>query len=192
MTVTVDFRTFILFLLSIMKRNSTIQVKAAFLLLVFALNTVVGFACAVRTNMGATTHHHKHTEETTGKGGHEHANGSKHQHTNPEKKPAPAHIHADGKKHHHHQAIKNEENPAGKSGKDDCCNNGVIKFQNLDKKLSQNTRLVIDNPVFISLFQAFPGIDLFKPSGISQQKNKARYFHPPPPDIRIIIQSFQI
>jgi hypothetical protein len=183
------FGTFIIFLLSLMKRNSTIQVKAAFLLLVFALNTVVGFACAVRTNMGATTH--QHTEETPGKGVHEHANGSKHHHTNPEKKPATAHIHADGKKHHH-QAIKNEENPAGKSGKDDCCNNGVIKFQNLDKKLSQNTRLVIDNPVFISLFPAFPGVDLFKHSGVSQQKNKARYFHPPPPDIRIKIQSFQI
>ena len=172
-----------------MKRNSTLQVKAAFLLLVFALNTVVGFACAVRTNLGATKH--QHTEETTGKGGHEHANGSKHQHTIPEKKAVPAHMHADSKKHHH-EAIKNEEKPDGKSGKDDCCNNGVIKFQNLDKNLSQNTRLVIDNPEFISLFQAFPGVDLFKPSGISQQKNKARYFHPPPPDIRIIIQSFQI
>ncbi|AOM78716.1 hypothetical protein [Pedobacter steynii] len=41
-----------------MNRNSGIQRKAAFLLIVFLLNTVVGFACSVGMEMGAVEHHH--------------------------------------------------------------------------------------------------------------------------------------
>lgn len=50
-----------------MNRNSGIQRKAAFLLIVFLLNTVVGFACSVGMEMGAVEHHHhsSKTEKTT-------------------------------------------------------------------------------------------------------------------------------
>src|SRR4051794_29582246 len=41
-----------------MKRTSTIQIKAIFLLIVFVLNTMVGFACAVGVEF--KSHHHKH------------------------------------------------------------------------------------------------------------------------------------
>ncbi|MGI8952237.1 MAG: HYC_CC_PP family protein [Chitinophagaceae bacterium] len=46
-----------------MERIISIKLKAALLLTVFALNTVVGFACAVGINMGFNSHHHE--EETT-------------------------------------------------------------------------------------------------------------------------------
>lgn len=57
-----------------MNRNSGIQRKAAFLLIVFLLNTVVGFACSVGMEMGAVEshhhsqgdkdHHHDHSSKT--------------------------------------------------------------------------------------------------------------------------------
>ncbi|MVT42056.1 hypothetical protein GO495_15800 [Chitinophaga oryziterrae] len=47
-----------------MKRTRTIQIKAFFLLVVFALNTMAGFACAV--GMELIAHHHdKHHHHKT-------------------------------------------------------------------------------------------------------------------------------
>lgn len=48
-----------------MKRSKTIQLKAVFLLAVFILNTMVGFACAVGLDMGFNSKHHHHKEGTT-------------------------------------------------------------------------------------------------------------------------------
>ena len=42
-----------------MKRSPSIQLKAAFLLIVFSLNTVVGFACSVGLEMGFNSSHHQ-------------------------------------------------------------------------------------------------------------------------------------
>lgn len=47
-----------------MKRSRTIQLKAIFLLAVFTLNTLVGFACAVGLDMGFNSKHHHHKEGT--------------------------------------------------------------------------------------------------------------------------------
>ncbi len=47
-----------------MKRAISIKIKAAFLLIVFALNTVVGFACAMGVDMGFN-HNHHHEETVT-------------------------------------------------------------------------------------------------------------------------------
>ena len=62
-----------------MKKNISIQLKAAFLLIVFGLNTMVGFACAIGVDMGFNTTNH-HDEEATEV--HQHADGSKHDHHN--------------------------------------------------------------------------------------------------------------
>ena len=64
-----------------MKRNISIQLKAALLLIVFSLNTVIGFACAMGVDMGFNTHHHDE-EEATETTVHVHADGKKHQHHN--------------------------------------------------------------------------------------------------------------
>jgi len=139
--------------------------KAAILLTVFLLNTVVGFACAVGLNMGFnSTHHHGHgkTEATEIKG---------------------SHHHADVDHHHHHQ----------KKDKDNCCNDNVIKLVETDKSLSAVPHFSI-NPAFSVIFvSTFYNIDLLTSS---RAKVNSRYFvrsyHPPIPDIRIAIQSFQI
>ena len=62
-----------------MNKNISIQAKAAFLITVFSLNTIIGFACAIGIDMGFNATHH-HEEEGI---------------------QAPLHIHADGKKHVH-------------------------------------------------------------------------------------------
>ena len=183
-----------------------------FLLLVFSLNTVVGFACAMGWNINFATSHHK--GELLKPLIHTHSNGKQHHHlSKPEKASvhshpdgknrhhqhepvkAPTHVHKNGKKHEHkNEAVypHHKEKETSKNGKDDCCNDEVIKFQNLDKSLSQNARITNDVLVFIAILGIFPGFDVVKLSKSYPAKYKARFFYPPPPDIRIAIQSFQI
>lgn len=174
-----------------MKRNTSIQLKAAFLLAVFALNTVAGFACAMGLGMGSKTSHHK--DEATEPSIHIHADGKKHHHA-PEPAKATAHEHADGKKHEHHdEPVKqhHEEKEIPKKDKDDCCNDDVQKFQNLDKNLNPNVKTVIDPIVFVAILSTFLGIDIFQTSA-APQLPAIRYLFPPPPNILIAIQRFQI
>jgi len=89
-----------------MKKRRSIQLKAAFLMIVFSLNTLIGFACAVGINMGFNTSHH-HEDEAT---------------------EAVVHIHKDGKKHVHHEDAKHHDGSDkdhAKNGKDNCCNDKV-------------------------------------------------------------------
>jgi len=154
-----------------MKRSRSIQLKAALLLLVFSMNTVIGFACAIGVNMGFNTTNH-HDEEATEV--HQHADGIKHDHHN---QPA---------KHEH------ENNKSEKKEKKGCCNDEVQKLQSLDKALNQNAKTVIDVPAFAAIISTFFGIDIFSFAKAYPLKYIARYFYLPPPDIRIAIQSFQI
>ncbi|SHN36157.1 hypothetical protein [Chitinophaga sp. CF418] len=151
-----------------MKRNTSIQrFKAALLLTVFLLNTVVGFACAVGLDMGFNpTHHHEHNET-----GGAQTKGSHHQ--------------ADVNHHHHHHPQKKE--------KDNCCNDNVIKVIQTDKSRSPALDFSINPAFFIVFVSTFYNVDLW---ASSRAKVNSRYFvrsyHPPIPDIRIAIQSFQI
>ncbi len=169
-----------------MKRNTSIQLKAAFLLLIFALNTIVGFACAVGLDMGFNT---PHLDEAPKKV-HIHADGKKHDHADRK-----FHVHSNGKKHDHpNQPVKHqhEEKKAEEKQKDGCCNDDVQKLQRLDKALSQNAKITIDAPVFIVIVRMYTGMDILSLSMAYPLKFKDRFFYPPPSDIRIAIQRFQI
>ena len=150
-----------------MKSISSIQLKAALLFVVFGLNTVVSFACAISVDMGFNTSHH-HDEEAT-----------------------EVHIHADGKKHHHEKPTHSHNNK-DKEEKGGCCNDSVIKFSQVDKPVPQPN--IIVSPVFFAAFIAtYYAIDISYPSQVSgSTKYFVRNYHPPIPDIRISIQSFQI
>jgi hypothetical protein len=155
-----------------MKLNPTIQFKGAFLMIVFSLNTVIGFSCAVGMDMGFFSKHYQEKEgvETM------------------------AQTHTSGKSHHaakaHQEKTCCNHNPNG--NKDNCCNNEVLKFSQLDKSVPGT--LNIAAPVFFTAFiSSFYNIDL----SVSAVKNAnasffSRSHHPPIPDIRIAIQSFQI
>ena len=98
-----------------MNRNLSIQIKAAFLLLVFGLSTVVGFACAIGIDMGFNSSHHH--DEVASK----------------------VHVHADGKKQHHQDKVSNHhDDNEDTSQKDDCCNGKVVKISQADKAVVQS------------------------------------------------------
>ena len=153
-----------------MKRNISIQLKAALLVIVFSLNTVISFACSVGIDMEFnTTHHHDEENKTI-------TRNISHHHD----------------KSHHHGETDNDQHKSG-NGKGNCCNDEVIKFAQVDKSVSQPLSLGI-NPIFLTSFiSSFYNIDvLFASQATPNIKYFVRSYHPPIPDIRIAIQSFQI
>ncbi len=150
-----------------MKQPRSIRYKAAFLLTVFALNTLVGFACAMGVDMGFNSSHHGQQEK------------------------GEMHIHKDGKKHLHKPgAGKHHNNSKQATSKTDgCCKGKVVKLQTADKTL-QYSQPIIAVPEFT--VSAFFQPAIFPPVKGVLQKYIDYYFHPPPHDIRVSIQSFQI
>ena len=154
-----------------MIKNFSIQLKAAFLLIIFGLNTVVSIACAMDINMGFNSFDH-----------HELENLSTHDHT-------------EGVKlEHHKHGIKPEKDDShhSKKEKKGCCNNDVQKFQSLDKALNQNVKTVLFAPNLVVTYNYYSGVENYKLLKSFLQKFKDRFFYPPPIDIRIAIRSFQI
>ncbi|MEP6701118.1 MAG: hypothetical protein ABJA85_07375 [Bacteroidota bacterium] len=150
-----------------MKKNISIKLKAALLVVVFGLNTAVGFACAIGLDMSFNNTHH-HGEEAI-----------------------EVHVHADGKKHHH-ETPAHRHNDKNKDGKGGCCNNSIIIFSQADKSVPQSN-IVFSTVFFPAFFAIYYGIDISYPSQVScSSKYFVRSYHPPIPDIRISIQSFQI
>ncbi len=152
-----------------MKNIKSIQIKAAFLLMVFSLNVIIGFACAMGLDMGFNaTHHHEEAIKIS------------------------VHVHADGKKHIHHGKTDNDHDKS-KDGKDNCCNDKVTKFSQLDKSVPQSLNSII-NPVFFTAFvSSFYHIDVLHSSNVTT--NIKPFVRSTPltiSDIRIVIQSFQI
>lgn len=155
-----------------MIQNISIQLKAAFLLIVFGLNTVIGFACAVGADVNfiSSSHHNEAPEVST-------------------------HVHANGKNHEHHQQphkAHHKEKQVPKKHEHGCCNDDVLKFQSLDKSLDVNTKSTLNAPLFVAIPVALPGANILKIFQAAPQQYLTRNIHPPPADIRIAIRSFQI
>lgn len=150
-----------------MKRKKSILLNAAFLLIIFSLNMIIGFACAVGLNMGFNAHHHDGNETAMLKTPHHH-NASQ-----------------------HHDEADNEHHKS-KDGKDNCCNDQVMKFTQIDKSVPQTLKSI--SPAFITAFvSAWYGIDILYTSYSNTSiKYFVRSYHPPIADIRIAIRSFQI
>lgn len=184
-----------------MKKNRLIQIKAAILMIVFSLNTIIGFACAIGLKEALVSGHHD--PEATKEVVHIHADGKKHIHYEKEETKPGVHIHADGKKHiHHEKAAKPQEKKSNildnlrtqNSSQDDankCCTSKVTEFEQIDKYVSKSIKV---NPLFFTtLLTNFFNIVIFYTSYINTDvKYFVRSYHPPIPNIRIAIQSFQI
>ena len=116
-----------------MNRNKSIQFKAAFLLIVFSLNTAIGFACAVGMDMGFKSSHHHEDSTIEVRENHHHDKS-----------------HHGEEDFHHHQTDNN---------KDNCCKDAVMKFQQVDKNIATSFSLI--NPLFFTSFPAsFYNIDI--------------------------------
>ncbi|MEO5991649.1 MAG: hypothetical protein ABIP68_08440 [Ferruginibacter sp.] len=162
-----------------MKSILSIQLKAAFLLIVFSLNTVIGFACAIGIDMGYNSKGH-HDEYETKEAVHVHDNGMEHIHHEQEENHFTS---------HHHDEVNNLDNVSNES--DNCCNDQVTKFEQLDKAIPKSSAV---NPIFFTAFlSSFFNIDILV---ASQATKNTKYFvrghHPPIPDILIANQRFQI
>jgi len=147
-----------------MERSTSIRLKAAFLLAVFVLNTLVGFACALGVNMGFNHPHHHDKSH---------------------------HHHHDQLHHHHEQAAVGHSHSTGEKG--NCCNDEVVKFSQVDKSTPQSIKAGI-SPIFFTAFvSSFYNINLLYTFQTPiPGKSFLRSYHPPIADIRIAVQSFQI
>ena len=153
-----------------MVKTHSIQIKAAFLLIVFVTNTIVGFACSMGLDMGFNSKHHSErgAEEVV----HVHANGKKHVHQkttstnsldqshyhNKVVEKSFVHEHSNGTEHVHHEKTSNHKtevstvneesrnNKDWKSESDNCCNDKVMAFDQLAKSLVHPLHIL--NPVF--------------------------------------------
>jgi hypothetical protein len=155
----------------------SIQFKAAIMLFVFSLNTAVGFACAVGVDMGFNSKGH-HDEQA-----------------------APTvHVHADGKKHLHNKNNghahdkKGHSHAASHETKDNCCKGKVVKLEQGDKSRPATIFGLVIPPAYsvlpVSFYQF--NVSIYHPDIEKDVKQFVRCHHPPIPDIRIAIQSFQI
>lgn len=161
-----------------MTKQEKNKIRALFLLLVFSLNTVVGFACSLGVDMGFNAKHHH--DETSKAVVHIHADGKKH-------------IHQEKGKHNHsksHHRNKIDNHSKSDKEKNNCCNDEVTQLAQVDKSVPQS--LTIVHPIFLNaFFNAFYSVVF--PSGIVKDiKQFVRSYHPPISNIRIAIQSFQI
>ena len=163
-----------------MKRSKSIQINAALLLLVFLMNTVIGFACAVGLNMGFNAKHHQN-EEATEAVVHLHQNGKKHLH----QEKSESHSHTTP---HHKTAGTNDNSKSN----DDCCSNKVSNFTKLYKTVPNTQSFVA--PMFLKAFAGtYYRLNILSSADVTKDmKFFVRSYHPPISDIRIAIQSFQI
>ncbi|MBN9484570.1 MAG: hypothetical protein J0H46_14545 [Bacteroidetes bacterium] len=148
-----------------MKAKQHTRIKAFLLMMVFSLNTIIGFACSIGVKMGYNNHHHE--------------------------KP----VLAASSSHHDHNIEQNKEHQHSQNssgGKDDCCSHGVTSFNLLDKATANSVSIL--HPVFatafvLSFYTPWALRKMFIPKNI---RAFAQTYHPPIPDIRVAIQSFQI
>ncbi|MFA6945366.1 MAG: hypothetical protein WC220_05635 [Pedobacter sp.] len=175
-----------------MKRNSFIRFKAFFLLIVFSLSTLVGFACTVGLNMGFNEEHHKTEDHRHPAEAHQ---GKSHKHENEghnakgvtdhHKKLRSHDVQSD---HHEKQASKLQKNKA-----DDCCKDEVAKFEKYDKRAPQPLNFNLQAPFVTVISSTLFNIDaLASYLHIPSNKFFVRNHHPPITDTRIAIQSFLI
>lgn len=174
-----------------MKKNLSIQLKATFLLIVFSLSTLVGFACTVGLNMGFNEDHHKNDHQHPGEAyqgkSHKHENGghSAKGVSDHHEKPHSDDVQAG---HHEKQASNTQEKTA-----DDCCKDEVVKFEKNDKRAPQPLNFNLQAPFVAVISNTFYNIDSLA-SYLRTPSNKffVRNHHPPIADTRIAIQSFLI
>jgi hypothetical protein len=156
-----------------MRSRKFIKFKAAFLLTVFTLNTLISFACSVGIDMGFNHNHHADENKS-------HSHSGKHSDS--------SHSHATAHKHSHDIASGDQRDTGQK---DNCCNEKSVELQKLDKSANHSSNPVIKVPVLVAFLATLSGLEM--KAELSPILNKTfipQYY--PPPDKRIIIQSFQI
>lgn len=121
---------------------------------------------------------------------------SKH-HPKEEVAEAVVHMHKDGKKHVHlenKESDKHDEpgnTEKSKSEEGNCCSDQVKSFQEFAKSVPASQSVI--HPMFLAtLSLSYYIVNIFRHKNVVKDIKPFRSYHPPIPDIRIAIQSFQI
>lgn len=176
-----------------MKRNLSIPFKAVFLLIVFSLSTVIGFACSFEIDMKFNQDHHKngdHYDKLP-------QPGKRHDHANL------GHSHAEGVKANHHEKPHSHDDQTKQSNKlpentqekkkDDCCNDQVAEIEKTAKRVPQSLNYNLH-----SLFITIAPVSAFNINALASDQHTpsnrhfVRNHHPHQVNIRITIRSFLI
>lgn len=146
-----------------MKTNRYKQVIALLLLVVFSVNTLLGFACSLGINMGYNKHHHR--QEVAAVVNHCHTNKQQQSHNHAGNVPV---------------------------SKDDCCSHGVTSFNLVDKIPADGYKIVQPAPA-VTIATVFCNMRfLLNNDEAKDTTYSIQDHHPPIPDIRVAIQSFQV
>jgi hypothetical protein len=174
------------------------SLKASFLLAVFSLHTVVSTACSLGIHIDASCNNHN-DYKTIKTSGHINQNCKKlsfqegetiHQHGQKTVRKI-AHSHEGIKKHNHQSKRTTHNQKLVAELSNNCCNDDIMNVNQPDKAY---TKFVLFNALFFTaFFSDFLSNNIL---AVSQATPSIKYFvrsyHPPIPDIRIVIQSFQI
>lgn len=158
-----------------MNKTLAIQLKAAFLLFIFSLNMFVGFACSIGLTSGDNTSHQRSETVIKSSDTHSHEHG----------KAGKGHYHGNARPHDHQRDHKDATDKKG------CCNNEVQKVQQLDKNINSNAK-VINNEIIADVPQNHYQYYTVIFTKANPAKLRERFFYPPPPNILLSIQRFQI
>ena len=150
------------------------KIISVFLLLVFSLNTVAGFACSIGLDLGYNHHHHHDVDVEL---------NTHHSHIQ--------HLH--NCSHDDHEQISAKDVICNAIN-DDCCSGAVTKFAQLDKSVVSN-QFVLQPPTFLLAFSSIFFSNPQKQEVVIPQANfplvrRSCFLHDT--NIRIAIQSFQI
>jgi len=176
-----------------MKPTAKIRLSALFLLVTFSMNPVVGFACSLGVDMGFNSDHHSHDsgeqhEHTDADHHQEHDGNNSHSHNHETK----SHHHSEAKSHHHSDTDNNTVSFTSQS-EDNCCNDLVADFQNLDKAIVKGNSSVQQPHVLLSPFIIAVVLGLNSTKGFAKHfRIPPKEIDLPPPDILVFIQSFLI
>ena len=156
-----------------MNKAIAIQLKAAFLLFIFSLNMFVGFACSIGlSDSNDATHHHNESSEVA-------VSNHNHEHSNTELN------HDSPKTHNHDTDHKDSKEKKG------CCNDEVQKVQQLDKNINSNGKVITPDLVAEIASTSYRSYVIIF-SNSNPAKLRERFFYPPPLNILLKSQRFQI
>ena len=135
----------------------------------------IGFACSIGL-MGGINGQNHHQES---------AKKSTHKHS---------HEHGEVGKSHHHDKVKphnHKTDHKGANDKKECCSDEVQKIQQLDKNINSKAK-IISNEIITNVPQTHYQSYTLIFASANPAKLRERFFFPPPPNILLSIQRFQI
>ena len=146
-----------------MKENNSIQLKAAFLLIVFALNSLIGFPYTLHADNDLFESQQANQEI--------HKNSTR--------------VYVNDIKYHAFEVLN--ENPE----QENCCEGNIAKNFSFSKWNSHRTKAATNNHR-ISVIISCPSTILYKRISGYFQDDIIQFFHLPTTNIRLLIGSFQI